>query len=130
MYYDVDSGLTPPKWTGWTSIENRNKTIGAIGSNSARISEPNIENKARVLSPSGLSALTFGQAMIAERVRSLKLQGMEAPYISGWSAIYNAASVIAQKGFKADTFGVGTVLILEDISIVLVILKVLRWANQ
>lgn len=110
MYYDVDSGLTPPKWTGWTNIENKNKTIGAIGSNSARISEPNIENKARVLSPSGLSALTFGQAMIADRVRSLKLQGMEAPYISGWSAIYNAASVITQKGFKADTFGVGTIL--------------------
>lgn len=110
MYYDVDSGLTPPKWTGWTSIENRNKTIGAIGSNSARISEPNIENKARVLSPSGLSTLTFGQAMIAERVRSLKLQGMEAPYISGWSAIYNAAFVIAQKGFKADTFGVASIL--------------------
>ena len=110
MYYDVDSGLTPPKWTGWTNIENKNKTIGAIGSNSARISEPNIENKARVLSPSGLSALTFGQAMIADRVRSLKLQGMEAPYISGWSAIYNAAFVIAQKGFKADTFGIGTVL--------------------
>lgn len=110
MYYDVDSGLTAPKWTGWTSIENRNKTIGAIGSNSARISEPNIENKARVLSPSGLSALTFGRTMIADRVRSLKLQGMEAPYISGWSAIYNAASAIAQKGFKADTFGIGAIL--------------------
>lgn len=110
MYYDVDSGLTPPKWTGWTNIENKNKTIGAIGSNSARISEPNIENKARVLSPSGLSALTFGRTMMADRVRSLKLQGMEAPYISGWSAIYNAASAIAQKGFKADTFGIGAIL--------------------
>lgn len=110
MYYDVDSGLTPPKWTGWTSIANRNKTVGAIGSNSARISEPNIENKARALYPSGLSTLTFGRTMIADRVRSLKLQGMEAPYISGWSAIYNAAFAIAQKGFKADTFGIGAIL--------------------
>lgn len=110
MYYDVDSGLTPPKWTGWTSVENKNKTIGAIGSNSARISEPNIENKARVLSPVGLNASTFSKSMIADRVRRLKLQGMEAPYISGWSVIYNASPVVAQKGFKADTFGIGTIL--------------------
>lgn len=110
QFYDGDSGLTPPKWVGWTSVENKNKTIGAIGSNSARISEPNIENKARVLSPVGLNASTFSNSMIADRVRSLKLQGMEAPYISSWSVIYNAASVIAQKGFKADTFGVGTIL--------------------
>jgi hypothetical protein len=110
MYYDVDSGLTPPKWTGWTSIDNKNKTIGAIGSNSARISEPDIENKARVLSPVGLIASTFSKSMIADRVRHLKPQGMEAPYISGWSTIYNASPVVAQEGFKADTFGIGVIL--------------------
>lgn len=110
MYYDVDSGLTPPKWTGWTSIENRNKTIGAIGSNFARMAEPNTENKARLLSPNGLNALVFGQAMIADRIRKLKLQGIEPPYMSSWSVIYNAAPVIAQKGFKADSFGIGTIL--------------------
>lgn len=110
QFYDGDSGLVPPKWTGWTSIENRNKTIGAIGSNFARIGEPNIENKARLLSPVGLSALTFGQAMIADRVRSLKLQGIEPPYISSWSVIYNASPVIAQKGFKVDAFGIATIL--------------------
>lgn len=108
--YDDNSGLVPPKWTGWTNIENKNKTIGAIGSNFARVGEPDTENKARLLSPSGLSALTFGQAMIADRVRSLKLQGIEPPYMSSWSVIYNAAHVIAQKGFKADGFGVATIL--------------------
>lgn len=110
QFYDGDSGLVPPKWTGWTSIENKNKTIGAIGNNFARVGEPSTENKARLLSPSGLSALTFGQAMIADRIRKLKLQGIEPPYISSWSVIYNASPVIAQKGFKADAFGIGAIL--------------------
>ncbi|WP_296280903.1 hypothetical protein [uncultured Acinetobacter sp.] len=110
QFYDGDSGLVPPKWTGWTSIENKNKSIGAIGNNLARIGEPNIENKARLLSANGLNALVFGQAMIADRIRKLKLQGMESPYMSSWSVIYNAAPVIAQKGFKADSFGIGTIL--------------------
>ena len=110
QFYDGDSGLVPPKWTGWTSIENRNKTIGAIGSNFAHIGEPNIENKARLLSANGLNTLAFGQAMIADRIRKLKLQSIESPYMSSWSVIYNAAPVIAQKGFKADAFGIGTIL--------------------
>ena len=110
QFYDGDSGLVPPKWTGWTSIENKNKTIGAIGNNFARVGEPNTENKARLLSPSGLNALGFGQAMIADRIRKLKLQGMESPYMSSWSVIYNAAPVIAQKGFKTNAFGIATIL--------------------
>lgn len=110
QFYDGDSGLVPPKWTGWTNIENKNKSIGAIGSNFTRIGEPNIENKARLVAQNGLNALVFGQAMIADRIRKLKLQGIESPYMSSWSVIYNAASVIAQKGFKADAFGIGTIL--------------------
>ncbi|MEG0342333.1 MAG: hypothetical protein RR633_09115 [Acinetobacter sp.] len=110
QFYDVDSGLVPPKWTGWTNIENKNKSIAAIGNNFARIGELNIENKARLVVPNGLNALTLGRAMIADRVRYLKLQGLEAPYISSWSVIYNAAPVIAQKGFKVDVFGVATIL--------------------
>ena len=110
QFYDGDSGLVPPKWIGWTNIENKNKSIGAIGNNFARVGEPNIENKARLLSANGLNALAFGQAMIADRIRKLKLQGIESPYISSWSVIYNAAPVISQKGFKADAFGIGTIL--------------------
>lgn len=110
QFYDGDSGLVPPKWTGWTSIENRNKTIGAIGSNFARVAEPYIENKARPLSPLGIDAQSFGKAMIADRIRRLRLQGLESPYFSGWSAIYNAAPAIAQKGFKTDAFGIATIL--------------------
>lgn len=110
QFYDGDSGLVPPKWSGWTNIENKNKNIGVIGSNCARIGAPNIENNARILIPNSLNALTVGKAMIADRVRSLRLQGVEAPYISGWTVIYNAAPVIAHRGLKADAFGLGSVV--------------------
>lgn len=110
QFYDGDSGLVPPLWSGWTTVENKNKSIGAIGSNLARIGEPNIENKARLFSANGLNALMFGQAMIADRIRKLKLQGLESPYISSWSVIYNATPVIAHRGFKADAFGLGSVV--------------------
>mgnify|MGYP007029307864 CR=1 FL=1 len=103
--YDDNSGLAPPKWTGWTSIENRNKTIGAIGSNFSRIGEPNIENKARPLLSFGIDAQYFGKPMIAERVRKLKLSGIESPYISSWSVIFNAAPAITTQGFDSQKFG-------------------------
>lgn len=110
QFYDGDSGLVPPKWYGWTNIENKNKTIGVIGSNCTRIGAPYIENNARILIPNRLNALTVGKVMIADRVRSLRLQGVEAPYISSWAAIYNAAPVISNKGFKSEDFGVCNIL--------------------
>lgn len=110
QFYDGDSGLVPPKWTGWTGIENRNKTIGAIGSNFARVAEPYIENKARLLLPFGIDAQSFGKPMIADRIRYLKLQGLESPYFSGWSAIYNAAPVVVPQGVNTQVFGIGGVI--------------------
>lgn len=105
MYFDGDSGLVPPKWNGWTSVENRNKTIGAIGSNFSKVSEPSIENKARSILPHGIDQLNFGRLMIADRVRKLRLQGIEAPYFSSWSVVYNSAFVIAPKGMSTQSFG-------------------------
>ncbi len=106
QFYDGDSGLVPPKWTGWTSIVNRNRIVGAIGSNFARVAEPYIENKARPLLPLGIDAQSFGKPMIADRIRTLKLQGLESPYFSGWSAIYNAAPVVVPQGVNTQAFGI------------------------
>lgn len=110
MYYDVDSGLTPPKWTGWTAIANKNKTIATIGSNLAHVAEPFLRNNARVISPSLITSTQFGQAMIAGRVRYLRLQGMEAPYMSGWSRVFNDAFVIIQKGENTQAFGQSSIV--------------------
>ncbi|WP_111883812.1 hypothetical protein [Acinetobacter sp. CFCC 11171] len=110
MYYDVDSGLTPPKWVGWTGIQNRNKTIGVIGSDVARFAEPFIENKARPLLLMGFDCQSFDKSMIADRVRYVRVEGLDSPYFSGWSVIYNAALVVAQKGFMTDEFGVVSIV--------------------
>lgn len=111
QFYDGNSGLVPPLWTGWTNINNRNKSIGAIGGNFTRIAEPTIENKARPILPSGFdSSSIISKSMIADRVRNLKLQGIDTPYISSWSVIFNAAAVLASKGFNSQSFGIASII--------------------
>lgn len=103
--FDGGSGLVPPQWTGWTAIENRNKVIGAIGNNLSHVAEPSIENNARPILPSGFDDLITGRLLIADRIRHLKPDGLEPPYISGWAVVYNSAFVIAPTGFNAASFG-------------------------
>ncbi|QQC81943.1 hypothetical protein I9189_007760 [Acinetobacter bereziniae] len=110
MYYDVDSGLTPPKWSGWTAVVNKNKVIGAIGTNVAKVAEPSINNNARLIIPVGINSTKFSQHMISARVRYLRLQGIEQPYISGWSNIYNSAYLIAPKGINTQYFGTSNII--------------------
>lgn len=105
VYYDVDNGLTPPKWTGWTTVVNKNRVIGAIGTNVAKVVEPSVTNNARLISLNGISGTQFSQHMIAARVRYFRLQGIEQPYISTWSNIHNAAFVIAPKSIDSQIFG-------------------------
>lgn len=110
MYYDVDSGLTPPKWIGWTAVANKNKVIGAIGTNIAKVAEPSITNNARLIIPDGINSTQFSQHMISARVRYLRLQGIEYPYISGWSNIHNSAFVITPKGINTQYFGTANMI--------------------
>lgn len=103
--FSGDNGLVPPKWSDWTSIENRNKTIGAIGTLSQRFGYAQIENNARLLEPQGLIATIIGDGMIAYRIRYLPLQGIEAPYMSDWIVIHNAARIIKPAGEVQSLFG-------------------------
>lgn len=100
-----DSGLVPPKWSEWTAIENRNKTVSTIGSLMQRFGYAQIDNNARLIEPQGLIATQFDKSMIAYRVRHLPLQGIEAPYMSDWLAIYNGARVIKPVGEVQSLFG-------------------------
>lgn len=105
QYFDGDSGLVPPKLTGWTNIQNKNRVIGAIGSNLSKFSNLNIENKARPLLVLGFGTQAFSMPMVADRVRFIRPIGLESPYISGWSNIHNAAFVISPKGINSQSFG-------------------------
>lgn len=112
MYFDPDSGLTPPEWPRWTLIENRSKTIVAIGSNLEKRGNPTIYNNARLLRPAGMGAPQlpdyYESGMVAYRIRRLPLQGLEAPYISSWHRVYNDAFVIAPRGAITEAFGVAS----------------------
>lgn len=107
--FDANSGLAPPRFDGWTSIENRNKVIGAIGADQSRLGNGFIENNARLIQPTGINALNFDRPLIADRVRSLKLDGIEPLYISGWTVVYNDARVISPSGFNSQTIGSSSV---------------------
>lgn len=103
--YDVDSDLNPPKIQGWMLIVNRNRTVGVTGFNTALYGRPSILNKAAPMLPKGIDTSPLGTHFISHRVRSIKLEGMEPPYISSWSNVHNDAFVIAPKGFGSQVFG-------------------------
>lgn len=103
--YDVDSDLNPPKLQGWTSIVNRNRTVRITGSNMALFGRALVRNNATLMQPGGIDARPLGTAWISHRVRPIRLEGMEPPYISGWTNVHNAAAVIKPKGFDTEKWG-------------------------
>lgn len=103
--YAGDSGLVPPKWSDWTVIENRNKTIGAIGTLMQKFGYSQIDNHARLIEPKGLIATGFDKNLIAYRIRQLPLQGIEPPYMSDWLIVHNGARVIAPVGANHTAIG-------------------------
>lgn len=103
--YDVDSDLNPPKLQGWMSIINRNRTVRITGSNMALFGRALVRNNATLMQPGGIDARPLGIAFIAPGIRRIHLQGIEPPYISGWTNVHNAAAVIKPKGFNSETIG-------------------------
>lgn len=105
--HDPTDGMNPPEWPLWTKIENRNRTVGALGFVATGTGRPMVLNNARVLAPLGWDAqgLTKGVELVAYRVRVLRLEGMEPPYISAWHRTFNAAAVLAPAGWDAAGFG-------------------------
>ncbi|RKG43825.1 hypothetical protein D7V51_09175 [Acinetobacter cumulans] len=101
-----DSGLVPPEIVGWTAIANRNRTMQASGFVHSKFGHAFIENTGRDLQVKGFDAIAgLGQPRITHRVRKIKLDGIEAPYMSSWHIAYNTAAVLKPKGFNAQAFG-------------------------
>ena len=107
--FDIDSELNPPKMNGWTSIVNRNRIIGPTGSTMSLFGRPSILNNARPILPIGLDHSKFGVQFVSAGIREIMLEGLEAPYFSGWTNLHNAAAVLKPKGFKTEKFGTAAV---------------------
>lgn len=111
--FDIHSGLVPPDRPIWTAIENRNRSIGAIGSGMSRLGYPSIDNNARPLLPAGIDPPSnpehYKSGMVAYKIREVPIAGIEAPYLSGWGVVYNDARLLAAAGFQSAAFGNGTI---------------------
>lgn len=103
--YDSGDGLNPGDFGQWTTIANRNREIKSSGYDASRYGYTQIDNNARPLGPKGINQTIIGNAMIADRVRHLKPDGMESPYLSGWGRIFNTAFVISPDSSKHDQWG-------------------------
>lgn len=103
--YDSGDGLNPGEFGQWTAIANRNRVIGAQGFTATRYGYSAIDNNARLLKPEAMLMTVFGKPMIADRVRYLRLEGMGAPYMSGWGRVHNSAFVIAPVSGRHDQWG-------------------------
>lgn len=107
--FDVDDNLNPPAWPQWTAIENRNKVMRTFGQDSLKTSRPYIYNSARVLYPDAIDPSWKGtkrdSGMIAYRIRSLNLDGLDAPYFSVWTILFNNARLLESAAYDAALFG-------------------------
>lgn len=108
--YDSGDGLNPPPFGQWTAINNRNRVIRPAGFDASRHSYHNIDNNARPLKPAAFDSARFGQSMIADRIRRLRIEPIEAPYLSGWGRVHNAAAQLLVPGGKHDMWGFPAVL--------------------
>lgn len=108
--YDSGDGLNPGGFGQWNAIANRNREMKVSGFDAARFGYHQIDNNARPLLPLSFMPGVFGTAMIADRIRRLRLEGMEAPYMSAWGRVHNAAFVIAPISGKHDQYGHPTVV--------------------
>ncbi|WP_318342516.1 hypothetical protein [Acinetobacter sp. 16] len=108
--YDSGDGLNPGGFGQWNTIANRNREMKVSGFDAARFGYQQIDNNARPLLPLSFMPGVFGTAMIADRVRRIRLEGMEAPYMSGWGRVFNAAHLISALGGKHEVFSSPSVL--------------------
>lgn len=102
--FDIDSELNPPKIQGWMTVVNRNRFLGITGTNTALFGRAFVRNNATLMIPPGINTQPLGKAFISHRVRPVKVEGIEHPYMSGWSNVHNAAFVIAPKAWDSAAF--------------------------
>lgn len=113
MFYDVDSALNPPAWPQWTAVINRNRTLGCVGADAARVPAPQVTNSAAAVLPGAIAAPHTSAHHLAgsvtHRVRHLSLQGLEPPYMAGWARVANKAVPVSVVGSAQAQYGEPTV---------------------
>lgn len=103
--YDSGDGLNPGGFGQWTAVINRNIEIKAFGADASKFGYQQIVNHARPLLPSGFNSAILGRALIAERIRYLRPESMDAPHIAGWTTVFNTAFVLKPPTWSSEGWG-------------------------
>ncbi len=113
QFPDPESGLSGERWSLWTKVENRNRTVATHSTAPSAPPRPFIWNKAAPVLPGGIAApeapAFYKAGMVAYRIRELPLEGLEPPHLSGWSRAYNKARVLQPDGLDAARYGRGLI---------------------
>lgn len=111
---NAESLLWPPAFSPWLKLENRNKTLGAIGYVATQYGRAQVDNKARLLVPGGIAAPVLPEyqktGSVTHRVRPLALEGLEPPAMSRWAVVWNKAYPLRPAGLVATLFGTAEVV--------------------
>lgn len=109
--YDVNSGLSPPKWSDYLLISNRNITMNVTGFISQKFGYSQIDNNAAPVLPEAITPPPITIGMISHGIRSVTPESIEPPPLSTWGVIYNSGRVIAPIGHAHTQLGSdGTVI--------------------
>lgn len=106
--YDGSSGLAPPKWSDWQSIENRNKSIGVVSFLSQKFGYTKIDNNAAQLLPAGVEppqSDRFNLNMISHGIRPIAIEGIDSLFMGAWGVVYNGARVVTPAGRTHTSYG-------------------------
>lgn len=110
QYPIVGSGLEAPDWSQtWTGIANRNRMAPMQGFVASRFGTAHAFNNARPMIPPGIqppaNPIGYRPGLVAYRIRSLLLEGLEPPHLSTWGVVYNKAFPLRPAGYVASLFG-------------------------
>lgn len=103
--FDINSGLIPPKWSGWTAIANRNIQMNVTGFVSQKFGYSQVDNNAAPLLPEAIKPPPIITGMISHGIRAVAPEAIEAPPMSTWGVVHNGARVIASLGHDHTQWG-------------------------
>ncbi len=108
QYFDDASYLYPLPFPPPT-IANRNRAISTIGAATNKHGLALIENAGRALLVTGIDAPKTGEfykaGSVTHKIRYVKPDIIELRWFSPYTAVYNAARVLAPSGYSAQGFG-------------------------
>ena len=93
------------KFGTFNYVENRNRIVGTFGHQSSKFGTPEVVNGARAVVAQGMDATLWGNPLVAFAIRHVQPPGLDSLVMSNWSAVVNAARVVAAAGADTSRFG-------------------------